>query len=247
MTRMPFKNPSSVLLLGVTAMGLPGCATNADQERAKAAYAASIDKTDALAPRPLAAGGIARVNAPRVGTRLKWSCTGPYTTDYDVTVEGIDKGLVKYSGKIAYAGTGSSYYPYETEKHWTLTGTGLWSSMTGDKRQWFDYEYFRDFAKLEPGSVFRGPVPARAGEEYSVWDFEISVGDSKRINHDVLGRISVVPITEKRKIFHNDYTATLVTLLEPKRGISVSWTYTDKNGRETCDLVRLGTKQGAAS
>ena len=247
MTKMPFKNSFMVLLFGVSAMGLAGCATNADQERARAAYAASVDKADALAPQPLAAGGDARVNAPRVGTRLRWSCTGPYTTDYDVTVEGIEKGLVKYSGKIAYVGSDSSYYPYETEKHWTLTGTGLWSSMTGDKRQWFDYEYFREFAKLEPGSVLRGPVPARAGKEFSVWDFEITVGEHKRINHDVLGRITVVPITEKRKIFHDDYSATLVTLLEPERGISVSWTYTDENGKEACDLVRLGNKRSAAS
>jgi len=247
MTKKPLKNSFSILLLGVSALGLVGCTTNAVQERARAAYAESIDKIDALAPKPRAAGGTAKVNAPRIGTRLKWSCTGPYTTDYEITVEGIDKGLVKYGGKIAYAGSDSSYYPYETEKHWTLTGTGLWSSMTGDKRQWFDYEYFRDFAKLEPGSVFRGPVPGRAGEELLVSDFEITVGGSKRINHDVLGRITVVPITEKRKIFHSDYTATLVTLLEPKRGISVSWTYTDEKGKEECDLVRLGDKRRAAS
>ena len=100
---------------------------------------------------------------------------------------------------------------------------------------------------FEPGSVFRGPVPARAGEEFLVWDYEITVGLSKRINHDVLGWITVVPITEKRKIFHRDYTATLVTLLEPKQGVSVSWTYTDEKGREECDLVRLDDKRHAAS
>ena len=57
MTKMPFKNSFMVLLFGVSAMGLAGCATNADQERARAAYAASVDKADALAPQPLAAGG----------------------------------------------------------------------------------------------------------------------------------------------------------------------------------------------
>jgi hypothetical protein len=247
MTIIPFKNSFLLLSFGAAALGLAGCATNADRERASAAYAASIDKIDALAPKPQAAGGTAEVNAPQIGTRLKWSCKGPYTTDYDITVKGIDKGLVKYAGKIAYAGSDSSHYPYETEKHWTLTGTGLWSSMTGDKQQWFDYEYFREFAKLEPGSVFRGPVPARAGAEYLVWDYEISVGGSQQINHDVLGRVTVVPITEKRKIFHKDYTATLVTLLEPKRGVSVSWTYTDDKGKEECDLVLLGNNRGAAS
>ena len=247
MTKIPFRNACSILFFGVSALGLAGCATNADQDRAKAEYAASIKKIDALAPKPRAAGGVAKVNPPRIGTRLKWSCTGPYTADYDITVEGIDQGLVKYSGKIVYAGSDTSSYPYETEKHWTLTGTGLWSSMIGDKRQWFDYEYFRKFAKLEPGSVFRGPVPARAGEALWVSDFEISVGDSQRIDHDVLGRITVVPVTEKRKIFHRDYTATLVTLLEPKQGISVSWTYTDEKGKEECDLVRVGDKRSAAS
>lgn len=247
MTKKPLKNSFLIVLFSGSALGLAGCATNAAQERAEAAYEASIDRIDALAPKPRSAGGTAEVNAPRIGTRLKWSCTGPYTTDYDITVEGIEKGLVKYSGKIAYAGSDRSYYPYETEKHWTLTGTGLWSSMTGDRRQWFDYEYFREFARLEPGSVFRGPVPARAGEELLVWDYEITVGLSKRINHDVLGWITVVPITEKRKIFHRDYTATLVTLLEPKQGVSVSWTYTDEKGREECDLVRLDDKRHAAS
>ena len=247
MMTMPFKNSFSILLLGVSVLGLAGCATNVAQERANASYEASIDKIDALAPKPWAAGGIAKVNAPRIGTRMKWSCTGPYTTDYDITVEGIDRGLVKYSGKIVYAGSDNSAYPYETEKHWTLTGTGLWSSMTGNKRQWFDYEYFREFAKLEPGSVFRGPVPARVGESLWVWDFEITVGDSRQIDHDVLGRITVVPITEKRKIFHKDYTAKLVTLLAPEQGISVSWTFTDEKGREECNLVRLDNKQSAAS
>ncbi len=243
MTTMPFRNSFFILLLGVSAIGLAGCATNAAKERENVAYEASIEKIDALAPK----SEVARVKAPRIGARLEWSCTGPYTTNYDISVKGIDRGLVKYSGKIVYAGSDSSSYPYETEKHWTLTGTGLWSSMTGEKRQWFDYEYFRDFAKLEPGRVFRGPVPARAGEERFVWDYEITVGESQRINHNVLGRITVVPITEKRKIFHKDYTATLVTLLEPKQGISVSWTYTDEKGKEECNLVRLSGKRSAAS
>ena len=243
MTKMSSGNRFSVFLLGVSAIGLAGCTTNTAKEREKTAYEASIENIVALAPKPQ----VARVKAPRIGTRLKWSCTGPYTTHYDVTVEGIDRGLVKYSGDIVYAGSNSSSYPYETEKHWTLTGTGLWSSMTGEKRQWFDYEYFRDFAKLEPGSVFRGPVPARAGEERFVWDYEIAVGKSQRINHDVLGRTTVVPITEKRKIFHRGYTAKMVTLLEPNQGISVSWIYTDEKGKEECDLVRLGGKRSTAS
>ena len=247
MKKILVKNLTLILLPGLSALGLSGCATNAAEERAKAAYQASIEKIDKLAPKPRAAGGTAKVNAPRIGTRLKWSCSGPYTAEYDITVRGIDKGLVKYSGEILYAGSTSAYYPYETEKHWTLTGTGLWSSMTGDKRQWFDYEYFQEFAKLKPGSVFRGPVPARAGESQWVSNFEITIGDRKRIDHDVLGRITVVPITEKRKIFHKDYTATLVTLLEPKRGISVSWTFTDEKGKEECDLVRLGDKPSTAS
>ena len=243
MTTISIGNSFLILLLGASAMGLAGCATNAAKERENAAYEASIEKINALAPKPR----VARVKAPRIGTRLKWSCTGPYTTDYDITVQGIDRGLVKYSGNIVYAGSAGSSYPYETEKHWTLTGTGLWSSMTGGKRQWFDYEYFREFAKLKPGSVFRGPVPARAGEDLLVWDYEITVGKSQRIDHEVLGRITVVPITEKRRIFHRDYTATLVTLLEPKQGISVSWTYSDEKGKEECDLVRLGDKRSAAS
>ncbi|MDJ0740782.1 MAG: hypothetical protein QNJ91_13785 [Gammaproteobacteria bacterium] len=232
-----------ILLLGTSVLALAGCVSNAARERADAAYQASTARIAVLAPKPRAA----RVSAPNIGTRLKWSCTGPYTRNYDVAVAGIDSGLVKYTGNIVYAGSDGTAYPYEIEKHWTLTGTGLWSSQAGDKRQWFDYEYFRDFAKLKPGSVFRGPVPARSGNSLWVSDFEIAVGKSQRINHGVLGRITVIPITEKRKIFHKDYAATLVTLLEPKRGISVSWTYTDKEGKEECDLVHYGDKRGTAS
>lgn len=243
MTTISINKSFLILLLGTSALGLAGCATNAARERADAAYQAYTDRIAVLAPKPRAA----RVSAPRIGTRLTWSCTGPYTRNYDVAVAGINGGLVKYTGKIVYAGTDATAYPYEIEKHWTLTGTGLWSSQAGDKRQWFDYEYFRDFAKLKPGSVFRGPVPARAGDSLWVSDFEITVGRSQRINHDVLGRITVIPITEKRKIFHKDYAATLVTLLEPRRGISVGWTYTDKEGKEACDLVHLGDKRGTAS
>lgn len=181
----------------------------------------------------LAAGPAhAELNAPKLGTRMVWDCEGPYSQRYDLTVVRIEKDVVRYEGQLDGA-------PFFSEKHARLTGTSLWYELSGDRAQWFDMEDFEDFHKLVPGSRFKGAVPAQKGLEKWVWDYEVSVGQPQDVKHGVLGAVRLVPVSEERKIFHGTYWSRMTTFLQPKTGVSVSWTYEDSNGIELCDLISL--------
>jgi len=198
------------------------------------------------APRPrlaalaLAAGlvaaaaspALAELRAPKVGLHMIWDCTGPYSRRYDLTVVRIEDGIARYEGTVDDT-------PYFAEKDVTLTGTSLWIRLFGERVQWFDMEDFAGVRKLVPGSRFKGAVPARQGEDKWVWDYEVSIGQPQSVNHDVLGKVRLVPISESRKIFHGTYWSRMTTFVLPERGISVRWIYEDPKGVESCDLVKL--------
>lgn len=174
----------------------------------------------------------AELRAPKVGTHMIWDCTGPYSQRYDLTVVKIENGIARYEGTL-------DGQPYFAEKDIKLTGTSLWVRLLGDRAQWFDMEDFAGFYKLKPGSRYKGAVPARQGEDKWVWDFEARVGQPQVVTHDVLGKVTLVPVTENRKIFHGTYWSRMTTFLLPERGISVRWIYEDPKGVESCDLVKL--------
>lgn len=172
----------------------------------------------------------AELKSPKVGDRMTWKCSGPYSKRYDLEVKKISDGIVHFEGVL-------DGKPYWAEKHATLIGTSLWVRLFGDRKQWFDMEDFEAFHKLVPGSRFKGAVPAQTGEDKWVWDYEVSVGQPQNINHPVLGSVTVVPASEERRIFHGDYWSKMTTYLQPDLGLSVSWVYDDPKGTEKCDLV----------
>lgn len=180
----------------------------------------------------LAALAYAELKAPAIGTRMVWDCDGPYSRRYDLTVARIDKGVVRYEGLM----DGESYF---SEKHAGLTGTSLWHKLFGKRMQWFDMEDFEGFRQLVAGSRFKGAVSAVEGDDKWVWRYEVSVGQSQTVNHGVLGRVRLVPVSEKRTVVHGTYWSNMTTYLLPDEGVSVSWVYEDPKGVEHCDLVAL--------
>ena len=175
---------------------------------------------------------LAELRAPKVGLRMVWACDGPYSKGYDLTVKRIKDDVARYEGTV----DGQEYF---SEKHVGLTGTSLWTRLFGDRAQWFDMEDFDGYRKLAPGSRFKGSVPARQGEDKWVWAHQISVGAPQTVNHKLLGKVKLVPVSEDRKIYHGTYWSKMTTYLLPELGVSVSWTYEDANGVEKCDLVAL--------
>ncbi len=181
----------------------------------------------------LAAGPAdAELNAPKVGTRMVWECESPYSQRYELTVVRIENDVVRYEGQLDGA-------PFFSVKHALLTGTSLWTKLSGARTQWIDMEDFEDFHKLVPGSRFNGTVPAQSGKTKWVWDYEVRVGQPQDIRHPVLGNVRLVPIFEERKLFDGTYWSKMTIYLQPELGISVRWKYEDDKGVESCDLISL--------
>ena len=177
------------------------------------------------------------LEAPKTGTRMVWECTGPFTTKYDLTVTGISKDVVRYEGEIDDG-------RYFAEKHRALTGTSLWSRLYDDRRQWFDFEAFSEYRTLKPGESFESAVPAQHGADRWVWKYHIRLGQSKTSHHPVVGEVKVVPVIERRRVFHGDYWSRMETILAPELGLSVSWEYEDQDGLERCDLALFDEGSG---
>ena len=174
----------------------------------------------------------AELGLPAVGSVMTWTCDGPFTSVYRVKVMKIDGDLVTYQGL-------RDEEAYWTEKHGWLTGTTLWSRKSGSQFQWFDEEDFANYAKLEPGARFKGAVPARDGDDKWVWDYVITIDEPQAMQHDVLGEISVVPVVEKRRVYHGTYWSNMTSFVQPEKGITVRWIYEDPRGQEDCDLTKL--------
>lgn len=180
-----------------------------------------------------------QLEAPKMGTRMVWECTGPFTARYDLTIVGISNDVVRYEGETDQG-------RYFAEKHWALTGTSLWSRLYDDRRQWFDFEAFAEYRTLKSGESFESAVPAQHGTDRWVWKYNIRLGQLKTIHHPVTGAVNVIPVIERRRVFHGDYWSRMETILAPDLGLSVSWEYEDRHGLERCDLVLFEQGPGAS-
>ena len=165
---------------------------------------------------------------------MVWTCSGPFTQEYRVKVMKIDGDVVTYQGS-------RDEESYWVEKYAWLAGTTLWSKKSGARFQWFDNEDFDNYVKLEPGTRFRGAVPASEGDDKWVWDYTILVDEPQTIEHALLGTVQIVPVTEERRIYHGSYWSKMVSYVLPREGLTVRWIYEDPKGVEDCDLTGLDT------
>lgn len=172
------------------------------------------------------------LKAPRIGTLMTWQCTGPYSKEYIVKVSSVTDGVVRYNGKV----DGAKYW---ADKPANLTGTTLWIHKNGGRAQELDMEDFDGLDELRPGSRFKGAVAARDGDVKWVWAYRVAIGQPKAVKNKVLGRVSVVPVIERRRVYHGDYWSEMTSMLEPKAGITIEWFYRDPKGTEHCVLTEL--------
>jgi len=175
---------------------------------------------------------LAELKAPRVGTVMRWTCEGPYTEKYVIGITENKDGLIRYEGVIDKDN-------YWIEKSKNYTGTSLWVRKFDDQFQWFDEEDFAGLADLVPGSRYKGAVPAQHGTSKWVWDYQVSVGEPRTIDHPVLGNVNLSTIIEQRKVYHGDYWSKMTSYVAPELGITVQWIYEDPKGVERCDLADL--------
>ncbi len=176
------------------------------------------------------------IQLPRLGDHTIWECKGPWTHRYDVKVTDIRDRLITYKGSQ----DGKNYY---IEKEIDYLGTTLWSQLGTNQHQRIDPYYFTNFSYLKPGTLVKGPVPIKAANDYWVWEYEIGVGSSKEIEHSILGAVRIVPVTETRTVYHGAYWTRMKSLIAPSLGITVSWTFSNPSGEETCKLTKFTRKK----
>lgn len=174
---------------------------------------------------------------PAVGQTTEFDCTGPYgkknvfvvaeVTEERVRIEQQRDGREEWLEKPA-AAIGLNIY-FEQQRN---DGLGL-------HKQTFKAEDLAAYAKLEAGSSHKFKVRERNAKGKWNWTYRITVAEAKRIDHPVLGTIEVVPILEKRTIFGGLYSSKMEALVYPEKGLAVSWTYKDRKGTSTCELVKI--------
>lgn len=172
------------------------------------------------------------LQTPKVGTMMTWTCVGSFTREYKVSVKRVKNDIVYYDGSE----DGRSY---RVQKPTWLTGTTLWTKKNDNGFQWMDEEDFRGFKKLKPGARFKSAVPIQLGEEKWVWNYLLTVGQPKRTKHPVLGNVELVPLSEKRRVYHGDYWSNMTSFVAPDLGITVSWVWEDPRGKEECELTKF--------
>ena len=126
---------------------------------------------------------------------------------------------------------------YRVQKPTWLTGTTLWTKKNDNGFQWMDEEDFRGSQNCKPGSRFKSAVPIQLGEEKWVWNYLLTVGQPKRTSIPCLGTWSLVPLSEKRRVYHGDYWSNMTSFVAPDLGITVSWVWEDPRGKEECELT----------
>ena len=173
-----------------------------------------------------------RIHAPKVGERTVWECKGPWSHIYDLTVVDVNNSVVTYNGKI-------DGEDYRVSKHVDYLGTTLWSQQGSEKFQQVDPYYFSGLSKLQLGAVYKGPVPTKIENDTWVWEYEIGVGKTKKVNVPHVGKVEVVTITESRRIFHGTYHTKMQSEIAPSLGITVRWKFSDPFGEEVCWLTKF--------
>ncbi len=176
----------------------------------------------------------AELAPPRLGDVHKWVCQGDHAESYVTKVLAIENGKIRMEeqtdGVVGFM-----------EKPAGVTGLNVFLRRDpgdGSKEltQEFDVEDFAPYAKLEPGSSFSAEVEESDGDRRWTYKYSVEIGEPETITNDLIGEVSVVPVTEKRWIYRQEYSSTLKIMLQPERALPVSWTFSDPKGKSECDL-----------
>ncbi len=176
----------------------------------------------------------AELAAPQLGDVHKWVCQGDHAESYVTKVLAIEDGMMRMEeqtdGVIGFM-----------EKPAMLAGLNVFSRRdpgdgTKELTQEFDITDFADYAKLEPGSSFSAEVRESDGDKRWTYKYSVEIGEPETITNDLIGEVSVIPVTEKRWIYRQDYSSTLKFMLQPERALPVRWTFSDPTGKSECDL-----------
>lgn len=176
----------------------------------------------------------AEISPPKVGLTQHFQCTGPYAKASSYTVSSVENGIVRIDalqdGKAQWL-----------KKPYTATGINLYTEYQrndgkGVSKMSLDMELLAEYAKLKPGWHEKFNVRERGGRNRE-WGYDVRVGEPKMIEHEILGKIRVVPVYEKRKIWKGSYSSDLEEWVDPARGVPIAWVYKDKNGVRDCKLI----------
>lgn len=189
-----------------------------------------------LAGLLLAGPAAAQLGTPELGAANKWICsaTGKQAKSYVTTVIGAGNGML-YIEDQTDRELGRVEMPAQ------LYGLNLYHRRVlpadkGELEQDFDFEDFADYPLMQPGTSFSADVGETNGQESWTWRYSVEIGQPEVVVNDVLGEVTVLPVSEERWVYRESVGTSYKFKIIPETAQIVSWSYSSARGSQDCEL-----------
>ena len=176
---------------------------------------------------------------PAVGSWSKFTCTGPYDSEYRYELKELNGSVMS----VDVERDGKAGWVKRSRDH---IGTTLFVSRDrGDgkgKRGQKLRGKFDGISDLVSGKTYSGRVDEWHRKAQWTWKYTITVGKREMIKHAVLGDVEVITISERRQVEGGSYRSSMkavITTAKPRR--TVGWDYTDEKGTQSCQLASVSS------
>ena len=190
----------------------------------------------ALAALLWAAPAAAQLAAPQPGAVNKWVCetTGTAAKSYATKILAVEDGLLRIEDQTDRE-IGTVEQPVQ------FYGLNLYTQRLlpedgGVRRQIFDVEDFAAYPAMAPGTEITADVRETDGNESWTWRYSVEIGEPFELQHEVLGPVTVTPVSEERWIYRQTAGSSLKFLIVPETAQIVKWTSKSATGTQDCDL-----------
>ena len=178
----------------------------------------------------------AQLAAPELGAVNKWVCsvTGSQPKSYVTTVIGVADGML-------YLEDQTDREFGRVEKPVQLYGLNLYNRrvLPGDKgelEQDFDLADFAGYRDMVPGTSFSADVGETNGNDTWTWRYSVEIGEPEVVVNDVLGEVTVLPVSEERWVYRENVGTSYKFKIVPETAQIVSWSYRSAKGKQDCEL-----------
>ena len=179
---------------------------------------------------------LAQLAAPQPGAVNKWVCTttGTAAKSYATKILALEDGLLRIEDQVDRE-IGSLEIPAQLYGL-TLYTQRLLPEDGGVRRQIFDPEDFAAYPAMAPGTEISADVRETDGSESWTWRYSVEIGEPFPIEHELLGTVTVTPVSEERWIYRQTVGTSLKFLIVPETAQIVKWTSKSAEGTQDCDL-----------
>ena len=183
-----------------------------------------------------AAPAAAELAAPQPGAVNKWVCetTGTAAKSYATEILAVEDGLLRIEDQTDRE-IGTIEMPVQ------FYGLNLFTQRLlpedgGVRRQIFDLEDFAAYPAMAPGTDITADVRETDGDKSWTWRYSVEIGEPFELQHEILGPVTVTPVSEERWIYRQTVGSSLKFLIVPETAQIVKWTSKSAAGTQDCDL-----------